>query len=41
MEDRMETLITGQLAAFNQLYKEIDQIYHEYARCFVAALFSL
>ena len=28
----METLITGQLAAFNQLYKEIDQIYHESAK---------
>ncbi len=28
----MEKLITDQLAAFNQLYREIDEIYHLYAK---------
>ncbi len=29
---RMEKMILGQLAAFNQIYKEMDEIYHSYAR---------
>ena len=28
----MEKMILGQLAAFNQIYKEMDEIYHSYAR---------
>lgn len=28
----MRTLIASQLAAFNQLYKEMDEIYHSYAK---------
>lgn len=28
----MDTSIAGPLAAFNQLYKEMDEIYHRYAR---------
>ena len=28
----MKTLIAAQLAAFNQLYKEMDDIYHSYAK---------
>lgn len=28
----MENLITGQLAIFNQLYKQMDETYHQYAK---------
>lgn len=28
----MEQQITGSLAVFNQLYKEMDEIYHQYAK---------
>lgn len=32
MEEQMQTHITDQLAAFNRLYKEMDEIYHIYAK---------